>query len=45
MTPRPNEQDVPGDPSPARKHLTWQAEVDIDPGLRHTVEWFRAERG
>jgi nucleoside-diphosphate-sugar epimerase len=44
MSPRPNEQDVPGDPSPAGEHLAWQAEVDIDLGLRHTVDWFRQRR-
>ena len=31
-----------GDPSKARRLLRWQGRVGFSEGLRHTVEWFRA---
>ena len=40
QTTRPFEQDVPGDPSLARRQLDWQARTDLNEGLSRTVAWF-----
>lgn len=38
---RPHEVEPVADPAPAARLLGWSPRVDLDEGLRHTVDWYR----